>query len=66
MTLQDLVGNPDCWLSHTLPYFSHLQITDNLVGDVKGTDIEIISQEIFDQDPLTRIQNLKVCFMCKL
>ena len=45
-------------------YFSRfvlfLQVTDNLVHDVKDTDISIISQEIFDRDPLTRIQNLKV------
>ena len=37
-----------------------LQITDNLVNAVKGSEIEILSQEIFDQDPLTRIENLKV------
>ena len=37
-----------------------MQITDNLVNAVKGSEIEILSQEIFDQDPLTRIENLKV------
>ena len=43
--------------------FFCLQVTDSLVQEVKGSDISIISQEIFDQDPLTRVQNLKVnCF----
>ena len=44
--------------------FNHifLQVTDSLVNDVKDTEISIISQEIFDRDPLTRIQNLKVGF----
>ena len=36
------------------------QVTDNLVQSVKETDIHIISEEIFDHDPLTRLQNLKV------
>ena len=27
---------------------------------VKGTDISVISQEIFEHDPLTRVENLKV------
>ena len=39
---------------------SDFQVSDNLVQSVEGTDISIISQEIFDQDPMTRIQNLKV------
>ena len=36
-------------------------MTDHLVQTLKtDDDISIISEEIFDHDPLTRIQNLKV------
>ena len=28
---------------------------------LKGTDISVLSQEMFEHDPLTRIENLKVC-----
>ena len=33
---------------------------DDFVLSVKGTDITIISQEIFQHDPVRRIENLKV------
>ena len=36
------------------------KVTDDLVHAVKGTEISIITEEIFDHDPLTRLQNLKV------
>lgn len=42
------------------PFSFTFQITDNLVKSVQGTDISIISQEIFDHDPFTRLQSLKV------
>ena len=37
------------------------QVIDDFVKSLKGTDIAVISQEIFEHDPLTRIENLKVC-----
>lgn len=37
-----------------------LQVIDDFVKSVKGTEITIISQEIFEHDPLTRVENLKV------
>ena len=37
-----------------------LQVIDDFVKSVKGTDISIVSQEIFEHDPLTRVENLKV------
>ena len=36
------------------------QVIDDFVKGLKGTDITIISQEIFEHDPLTRVENLKV------
>ena len=54
-----------CEMVHTIyiHYYSitaFLQVTDDFVQRVKGTDITIISQEIFEHDPLTRVENLKV------
>ena len=37
-----------------------LQVTDDFVQGVKGTDITIISQEIFQHSPYSRVANLKV------
>ena len=39
-----------------------LQVIDDFVKSVKGTDITVISQEIFEHDPLTRVENLKVLY----
>ena len=36
------------------------QVIDDFVKSVKETDITIISQEIFQHDPATRVENLKV------
>ena len=41
-------------------YLHMFQVIDDFVHSVKGTDISIISQEIFQHDPLTRVENLKV------
>ena len=41
-------------------FFLIFQVIDDFVKSVKETDITIISQEIFQHDPLTRIENLKV------
>ena len=38
-------------------------MTDNLVKLVKATEISIISEEIFDHDPFTRLQSLKVIIL---
>ena len=40
-----------------IPFF---QVIDDFVQRVKGTDITIISQEIFEHNPITRVENLKV------
>ena len=37
-----------------------LQVIDDFVKRVNGTEIAIISQEIFQHDPYTRVENLKV------
>ena len=50
-------------LSYNALYQTHvlsLQVIDDFVKSIKGTDISIISQEIFENDPLTRLENLKV------
>ena len=39
----------------------YFQVTDHLIEKVKETNIDIISEEIFDEDPLARIESLKVC-----
>ena len=36
------------------------QVVDDFVKRVNGTEIAIISQEIFQHDPYTRVENLKV------
>jgi hypothetical protein len=42
-------------------YFAiYMQVIDDFVKRVKGTEISIVSQEIFVNDPLTRVENLKV------
>ena len=40
-------------------FFSQ-QVMDNFVTSIKKTAITIITQEIFIDDPFTRVQNLKV------
>lgn len=37
-----------------------LQVTDDLIQQVKNLDIEVMAAEIFDDDPTTQIENLKV------
>lgn len=37
-----------------------VQVADDFVRRVQGTDISIISQEIFVNDPKTRVENMKV------
>ena len=41
------------------------QVIDDFVERVKDTNITIISQEIFQHDPYTRLQNLKVMLTIK-
>ena len=36
------------------------QVIDDFVQSVKDTDISIISQEIFQHNPQSRVENLKV------
>lgn len=36
------------------------QVTDNLIQQVKDLDIEVMAAEIFDDDPTTQVENLKV------
>ena len=38
----------------------NFQVIDDFVKSVQETDITIISQEIFEHDPSTRVENLKV------
>ena len=42
------------------PTYSSFQVIDDFVKRVQGTDIKIITQEIFQHDPITRVENLKV------
>ncbi|XP_045167680.2 gamma-aminobutyric acid type B receptor subunit 1-like [Mercenaria mercenaria] len=44
-------------INQALEFFS--VVIDDFVQRVRGTEITIISQEIFVNDPLTRVQNLK-------
>ena len=36
------------------------QVIDDFVHALNGTDVAIISQEIFHHDPVRRVENLKV------
>ena len=39
---------------------AHFQVIDDFVQLAKDRNISIISQEIFDHDPISRVENLKV------
>ena len=41
------------------------QVIDDFVNSVAGTNITILSQEIFENDPRTRVENLKVNCLLK-
>ena len=43
-------------------FFCFFKVIDDFVETVKGTDITIISQEIFQHDPVRRVENLKVTY----
>ena len=45
------------------PGCSLFQVIDDFVKRVQGTDIKIITQEIFQHDPITRVENLKVRYL---
>ncbi|KAL5007635.1 hypothetical protein ScPMuIL_016441 [Solemya velum] len=45
-------------IHESLDFFS--AVTDNLIQQVKDLDIEIMAAEIFDDDPTTQVENLKV------
>ena len=40
--------------------FTIFQVIDDLVQRLKGANITVISQEIYQNDPFTRVENLKV------